>query len=146
MSEEKISSELYKFYVESAEKISGKRSSTNSYMLTVNTFLVSLFGISSNFPVFAQSLWAYCVPAAGSLITLTWYIMIHEYNALNSVKFQVIHEMESNWAYKPFTREWEFAEKGIGKAYKPISKLEPNIPLVFLGLYVIAMIVALFQT
>lgn len=143
MEETTITFELYKFYVEQAEKVSSKRADTNKYMLTVNTFLIGLFSVSTNFEEFAKTLWNYLVPASGTLICLTWYIMIKSYSNLNSAKFKVIHEMEESMKYKPFTREWELAEQGKGKAYKPISKVEPKIPLIFLGLYMFASIFAL---
>lgn len=143
MEEKTINFQLYKFYVEQAEKVSSKRTDTNKYLLTVNTFLIGLFSISTNFEAFAKPLWNYLVPASGVLICLTWYIMIKSYSNLNSAKFKVIHEMEDSMEYKPFTREWEFAEKGKGKAYKPISKIEPNIPLIFLALYAFAAIFAI---
>lgn len=143
MEEKTISFDMYKFYVEQAEKVSTKRADTNKYLLTVNTFLIGLFSISTNFEEFVKPLWNYLVPTSGALICLTWYIMIKSYSNLNSAKFKVIHEMEELMVFQPFTKEWELAEQGKGKAYKPISKVEPNIPLIFLALYVIAAIFAI---
>jgi len=141
--EEKIDFELYKFYVELAEKVSDKRASANKYLLTVNTFIISLFSVSTNYGSFAKSLWKYLVPISGALMCITWYVLINSYSKLNSAKFKVIHEMEELMKYRPFKREWEFAEEGKGKAYKPISKLEPYIPLIFLILYIVAAIFAI---
>jgi len=143
MEEKSLNFDLYKFYVEQAEKVSLKRADTNRYLLTVNTFLIGLFSISTNFEAFAKPLWNYLVPASGALICLTWYIMIKSYSNLNSAKFKVIHKMEESMEFRPFTMEWMFAAQGKGKAYKPISKVEPNIPLIFLALYVFAAIFAI---
>lgn len=37
--------EQYKLYVESAERISERRVAANNYLLTVNAFLVTLYGL-----------------------------------------------------------------------------------------------------
>ena len=37
----------YRTYVETADKISQRRSTANNYLLTVNAFLVSLYGVVS---------------------------------------------------------------------------------------------------
>lgn len=144
MEENTINFELYKFYVEQAEKVSFKRADANKYLLTVNTFVIGLFSISMNFEALAKPLWNYIVPASGALICLAWYLMIKSYSALNSAKFKVIHEMEKSMEFGPFTMEWEFAEQGKGKSYKPISKVEPSIPLIFIGLYACAAIFGIY--
>ena len=144
MSEDKVNFELYKLYVEQAEKVSAKRASANNYLLTVNTFLLSLYSISTNFDVLSKSLWNYFVPAAGILICITWCNLIKSYRNLNSAKFKVIHEMELGMEFQPFKKEWEYAEKGIGNSYKQITKIEPYIPFIFFILYAIAAICAFF--
>jgi hypothetical protein len=62
--------EQYKLYVESAEKISDRRVSSNNYLLTVSAFLVTLYGllIASQY----RSYWTILVPLAGTLVSLTW--------------------------------------------------------------------------
>lgn len=145
-SDPKIDFELYKFYVELAEKVSIKRASANNYLLTANTFLISFIGFSTHFDAFSKSLWNYLVPAAGVLICLTWYILIRSYSNLNSAKFKVIHEMEERMDYKPFIREWAFAEKGEGKTYIRLSKIERNIPLIFMFLYFVAIVFTNYPT
>jgi hypothetical protein len=39
--------EQYKMYVDSADRISQRRSSTNSFLLTVNAALVTLYGLTT---------------------------------------------------------------------------------------------------
>ena len=84
--------EQYKLYVESAEKISERRVSANNYLLTVNAFLVTLYGLlaASRY----EGYWTLLVPVAGSLVSLTWHRIITSYRDLNSVKFKVIHDLE----------------------------------------------------
>lgn len=131
--------EQYKHYVESAEKISERRVSANNYLLTVNAFLVTLYGLvgASRY----NSYWAVLVPIAGLLVSLTWYRIITSYRDLNTVKFKVIHELEKYMPAALYDYEWKKAEEGCGKAYHPLSHLERWIPIVFIILYVLLSIV-----
>jgi hypothetical protein len=131
--------EQYKHYVESAEKISERRVSTNNYLLTVNAFLVTLYGLvaASRFNTF----WTILVPVAGLLVSLTWYRIITSYRDLNTVKFMVIHELEQHMPAAIYDYEWKKAEQGRGKSYHPLSHLERWVPIVFMALYVLLAIV-----
>jgi hypothetical protein len=88
--------EQYKLYVEMADKVSERRLSTNNYLLTVNSILVSLFGVLSGFgSLTEQRIWQYFLPVAGLLVSITWATLIRSYRQLNSGKFKGIHRIES---------------------------------------------------
>lgn len=127
--------EQYKLYVESAEKISERRVAANNYLLTVNAFLVTLYGLvaASRFNTF----WTILVPVAGLLVALTWHRIITSYRDLNTVKFKVIHELEQQMPAALYDYEWHKAEEGRGKAYRPLSHLERWVPIIFMVLYVL---------
>src|SRR2546426_4345763 len=126
--------EQYKQYVESAEKISERRVSANNYLLTVNAFLVTLFGIVAANKFI--SYWTILVPVAGLLVSLTWHRIITSYRDLNTVKFQVIHELEQHMPAALYDYEWKKADEGRGKTYVPLSHLERWVPIIFVALYV----------
>lgn len=127
--------EQYKLYVESAEKISDRRVAANNYLLTVNAFLVTLYGLvaASRF----NSFWTILVPVAGLLVALTWHRIITSYRDLNTVKFNVIHELEQQMPAALYAYEWHKAEAGRGKAYHPLSHLERWVPIIFIVLYML---------
>lgn len=129
----------YMHYVESAEKISERRVAANNYLLTVNAFLVTLFGIvaASRYNTY----WSILVPVAGLLVSLTWHRIITSYRDLNTVKFGVIHELEMQMPAALYDYEWRKAEQGQGKAYHPLSHLERWIPITFIVLYLLLGIV-----
>jgi hypothetical protein len=127
--------EQYKLYVESAEKVSERRVSANNYLLTVNAFLLTLYGLLAGSPY--KSSWTVLVPVAGILVGLTWYRIITSYRDLNTVKFQVIHELEQEMPAALYAYEWRKAEEGRGKVYHPLTHLERWVPLVFVLLYVL---------
>lgn len=125
--------EQYCRYVESAEKISERRISANNFLLAVNVFLVTLFGlvVSSKY----KSWWAIILPITGILVSLTWHRMITSYRDLNTIKFKVIHELEKQMPAALYAYEWRIAEEGKGKAYHPLSHLERWVPVIFIILY-----------
>jgi hypothetical protein len=131
--------EQYKLYVESAEKISERRVSANNYLLTVNAFLVTLYGLLAASPY--RGGWAVLVPVAGVLVSLTWHRIITAYRDLNTVKFKVIHELEREMPAALYDYEWQKAEEGRGKAYHPLTHLERWVPVVFIVLYVLLAII-----
>lgn len=131
--------EQYKLYVESAEKISERRVSANNYLLTVNAFLVTLYGLlaASRYGGY----WTILVPVAGVLVSFNWHRIITAYRDLNTVKFSVIHELERYMPAALHKYEWQRAEFGRGKAYRPLSHLERGVPLIFMALYVLLAVI-----
>lgn len=132
--------EQYKLYVQSAEKISERRVSANNYLLTVNAFLVTLYGLLTASQY--KGYWAILVPIAGVLVSLTWHRIITSYRDLNTVKFKVIHELEQQMPAALYDYEWHKAEEGRGKTYHPLSHLERWVPIIFIVLYVVLAIIA----
>ncbi|SRR6266567_7430888 len=125
--------EQYKLYVESADRISQRRSTTNSFLLTVNASLVTLYGLASH--IRASAAWQLLVPISGLLVSLAWFSLVENYRSLNSVKFQVIHQLEKKLPACLYEYEWKLLEEGKGKVYKPVTHIEQWIPLVFALLY-----------
>ena len=133
--------EQYKHYVESAEKISERRVAANNYLLTVNAFLVTLYGLvaASKYNTY----WTILVPIAGLLVSLTWHRIITSYRDLNTVKFKVIHELEKHMPAALYDYEWMKAQEGRGKVYHPLSHLERWIPIIFMILYVLLVLLGI---
>ena len=133
--------EQYKLFVETADRVSERRTSANNYLLTVNAFLVTLCGLAASLADNKTSL--FVVVAAGVLVCITWLVLIRSYRNLNTAKFKVIHELEEHLPAALFDREWDHAQRGEGKAYKPLTHIEPYIPIVFAALYITLAVYAL---
>lgn len=127
--------EQYKMYVESADKISERRTAANNYLLTVNTALVTLYGLAAQ-PA-SSAVWYVAVPIAGILASFVWWWLIRSYRDLNTVKFKIIHELENHLPAALYDYEWKIAEQGRGKSYRPVSHLEGWVPLIFMILYIL---------
>jgi hypothetical protein len=136
--------EQYRLYVASAEKISERRVSANNYLLTVNAFLVTLYGLLAASQY--KSYWTILVPVAGVLVSLTWHRIITSYRDLNTVKFKVIHELEQHMPAALYDYEWQKAEEGRGKAYRPLSHLERWVPIIFMVLYMLLVVVGVLSS
>lgn len=132
--------EQYRILVNSAQKISDRRTAANNYLLTVNSSLVTLFGLAASLkcprPIFAV------IPAAGLLVSIAWWILIASYRRLNSAKFDVIHEFEDLLPAAVFRYEWSIATE---KHYKPLSHIEAWVPVAFSLLQIALFIFALLK-
>jgi len=127
--------EQYKLYVDTADRVSQRRTSANNYLLTVNAFLVTLYGLASSSP--SNQAWYFVVPIAGILVCIAWFALISSYRNLNTAKFMVIHELEQRLPAALFDHEWELCERGRGIVYKPLTHIEQSIPFIFMALYII---------
>jgi len=133
--------ELYKLYVDMADRISARRLTANSFFLTINTGIVAFSGylsISSGNNLINGQQWI--IALAGIVLCYMWYRLIRSYADLNKAKFAVIHEMEKDLPYKAFDAEWDAVGKGNDpKRYLPFTKIEKAVPWVFLTLHAVVL-------
>ena len=82
--------------------------------------------------------WYVVVAIAGIAISYMWYRLVRSYKDLNTAKFKVVHEIESQLPIAPYDAEWEAV--GRGKApelYLPFTHVEIYVPWVFIILHTI---------
>ena len=129
----------YRLYVATTTKVSEWRSGANTFLLSANTALVTVYGLVAGGS--GAGAWRWLTPVAGLLVCVTWFALIRAYRALNTGKFAVIHEMEKTLPVRLFELEWRHLQSGQTWLYTPLSHVEQIIPLAFATLYA-AMIVA----
>lgn len=139
--------EQYKLCVEMADRISARRSTANSFFLSVNTLLVAAIGIlpqlGSNFISFSL-LWAIIASAAGILFCLCWATTIRRYRDLNMAKFDVINAIEERLPASAFKTEWKYlCKEKKADEYKHLTATEHWVPIIFAALYVLLIVVTL---
>ncbi|MCP4267495.1 MAG: hypothetical protein GY777_18350 [Candidatus Brocadiaceae bacterium] len=126
--------EIYKTYLETAEKISSRRQSANSYFLTINTAIIGIVGyvqLGNN-----SSRFYWFVGIAGILLCFTWYRLVRSYRDMNTGKFKVIHEIEKKLPISPLDSEWEVLGRGKDKTkYLQFTVIESRVPLIFAGIH-----------
>jgi len=131
--------EIYKTYVEMADRIGSRREHANSFFLTLNTavvgfvtYIVGTDKISSSDP------WLACIAVAGVTLSYLWYRIIKSYKGLNSAKFKVVHEIEKRLPIRPYDAEWESVGRGENpRLYLPFTHVEIFVPWVFLVMHML---------
>jgi len=121
--------EIYKMFVEMADRVSQRRQSANSFYLTVNTGIIGGTAYLSRSD--ASYLDTFALSLAGIAICFLWVQGVRSYKLLNSAKFEVIHTLEERLPVSPFKDEWTYLTKdGDGKKHKPFNEIEKRVPIV----------------
>ena len=131
--------EIYKIYLEMADRISSRREKANSFFLAVNAALIALLanGRLVGSDVTPRTL-ELLVPISAGILCYLWYRIIRSYRDLNSAKFKVIHAIELELPLRPYDAEWESVGRGKNsKLYLPFTHVEAVVPWLFMSLYAI---------
>ena len=138
--------EIYKLYVDMADKISARRQSSNSFFLSINTAIIALISYVQINDTFSSKFSHTIVSAAGVALCYLWFKIIISYRDLNSIKFNIIEEIENQLPLSPYTVEWTKINLGIGhKLYLPFTEIEMFIPWIFLSIHLIIILFSWFS-
>ena len=128
--------EQYKLYVQSAENVSARRVASIRYLLTLNVALVALYGLQT--ANFGQTYWTLLVPVLGIPVSLLWHQIFKSHRDLNSMEFDIIHELGRHLPAALFHYEWQLAGEGKGRSDNPVTHIERWIPIAFVALHLTA--------
>lgn len=128
--------EEYKLYVEMMDRVSARRINSSQFYISL---LSALFGIAAvliekKVLSGSEEPFLLLISLLGLLLCFIWYININSYRYLNSLKFQVIQEMEQSLPFPCYAREWQILEKKRDRYWR-LSKIEKYVPLVISLLY-----------
>jgi len=91
---ESIYWEQYKLYVEMGDKLSDRRLTANTFSLTANTLLITIFGaiVGKEAPLSSDSMriWFILFALSGLAFSLAWFFIVKSYRQLNSGKSKFI--------------------------------------------------------
>lgn len=121
--------------VEMANSVSQRRDTMNNIFITLNLAIIAAVSITWDI----KSLF---ILVAGIVVCTIWMLFIRNYKLLNTEKFNVINSIENKLPVKPFNDEWKKLKNN--KKYKDSTKLEKALPIMFMLLYVIAIITIIF--
>jgi hypothetical protein len=128
----------YKLYVEMADRISQRRTTANSYFLSVNSAILAFVGYLTN-KESIEYLWVLAI--AGITPSLLWFSIIRSHKNLNTAKWLVVHEIEKRLPISPYDAEWDYVQRGENpQLYRPISHIESWVPWIFAVLHVIVLV------
>ena len=117
--------------VEMANSVSQRRDTMNNIFVTLNLAIITAVSITWDL----KSLF---ILAVGIVICAIWILLIRNYKLLNKEKFDVINAIEMELPVKPFNDEWEKLKDN--KKYMDGTKLEKTLPIMFIILYIVAII------
>jgi hypothetical protein len=135
---------MFEVYLATVEKVSDRRAQANSWMLSVNSAIVALYGYlqSDKMAIDAgqRAVWLSTIPAAGVIVCLAWAALLSSYRKLTNAKFAVLAELEADLPTSPFTRERQIY-KSHGR--RSFSQIEILIPVCFVLLHIILLFASL---
>lgn len=137
--------EQYKIYLEMADRISARRSHTNTFFLTLNTLVITVAGTQWKDGSAATAL-VLAVPLTALMLQCgAWFWILRSYRQLNSAKYIVVGALEERLPASPYWRaEWRALGEGTNPAYYwPLTHLEQWIPALFAVTYMAAFIAAI---
>lgn len=135
----------YKLYVEMADRISNRRGLTNTFFLSLNTLVFTLFGVfwkdrPNDIPSTALVLLlAVALGQCGA-----WWTIVRSYRQLNTGKYKVVGLLEELLPASPYWRaEWKALGEGKDPTlYISLSHVEQWVPIAFAVLYSLSFILA----
>jgi hypothetical protein len=137
--------EQYRIYLGNIDSLENRRKVTHSFFLSVNTGLIAALGILTQFGLSFESnnhLWLIGGNIAGMLFAYSWFRTIRSYILLGTVKWDIVLEIEKKLPLKIHEIEWEILRSKKGRAkYRKLTDVELAIPLIFIGLYVLLLII-----
>jgi len=137
--------EQYKLCVEMADRVSSRRGLTNTFFLTLNTAVFTLFGVLWNDHPARISTWALVPLLIAALAECgTWWFIVSSYRQLNTGKFKVIALLEERLPASPYwSAEWRALKEGKDFwVYLPLTRAEQVVPALFAAIYVLGFIFA----
>ncbi len=137
--------EQYKLCVEMADRISARRSLTNTFFLSLNSAIIAVLGSNANE---IRTIGAVAL-LAGVLVLFSqcaaWLVIVHSYRQLNGAKFQVIGAFERRLPARAYSdAEWTALGEGQDwRKYLPLTHVEQWVPIIFACSYLLAFLAVL---
>lgn len=134
--------DIYKLCVDMADKTSERRLKNNTFMITINTGLLSLnsyLSLSGN----DQQFWHVVLCLACIIINIYWIFLISTYKKINEAKYSIINKIESNHNLPetPFTSENQYLNTA---KYFHLSTIERLIPSTLILLNILIIILSIY--
>lgn len=129
-----------------ADRTSARRTAANSFFLALHAAVVTVVAtLHPTAPGAAPDLTnVRLVAGAGIILALAWWFSLRRYRDLNRAKFRVINALETRLPVAIYSEEWRLLKPETRSrwrlGYGDLGQVERLVPLVFLGLYVLALI------
>src|SRR4051794_23697889 len=139
--------EQYKIYVEMADRISARRALANTFFLTLNTAIFTLFGVLwKDKPAHISDAVLIVLLAVVLGQCAAWWLLVRSYRLLNTAKYKVVGLLEKRLPSSPYwSAEWKALGEGEDwKLYIPLSHVEGWVPFLFGAAYIAGFVIAIW--
>jgi hypothetical protein len=126
--------EIYRLYVDTAERNIDRRIETNKFYLTLvaGIFVAYAFLLEGKLHTAPQSVdlihaiahWT--LPVLLLIVSVTWFLSLRTFRSISAAKYKVIGDMERLLPYDPFGKEWDARTKFLTG-----SGVEMIVPVLF---------------
>ena len=137
--------EIYKLHTELADRVSQRREGANrlyvSLLASLVLFVVALLRFSPSTRIavalgISMDTVLFWTGVLGTILTVSWYIVIRSYRLLNTGKFKALQDLERRLAYPFFAKEWELLGEGKERGrYWKLTTVEAALPCMFFPLF-----------
>lgn len=138
--------EQYRIYLHIFNSTNDRSQKSNEFFLGLNAAIIGILGYVETKTLPHENIIFMLIPFIGISISYSWYKIINSYSILNRAKFKVIHKMEERLPVDLFAKEWAtLNDIKNEKKYVSFSRIERNIPITFIVLYIVILIVTLWR-
>lgn len=135
----------YGLYVESADKVSHRRGTTNNFFLLVNSaasVALAAFGLSSDEAAVLPLLFSAIIMIS---VCALWGFTVHSYRQLSSAKWQIVNALEERLPAAPWAAEWQLLDQGQSRrSYWRLTAVEKWVPGLFALVYAVGFLALAF--
>ena len=130
--------EQYKVFLQTSETLVERRQSVNNFYITVNSALVTCFGVISalSFHYLLKCFLGVVFLAIGIVLCTSWIRILNSYGVLNASKMKVISLLEKQLPASLYDAEWRAqSDKLNRRPYISFTSCETRIPKMFICIY-----------
>jgi len=134
--------DIYKLYVEMADRISKRRQAANSFFLALNSAMIAAAEyVRLGDKTLSTAAFYSAIGFAGTILCYQWYRLIRSYKDLNSGKFKVVQAIEAQLPLKAYYAEWDaLGRDERADLYLPFTKIELRVPWVFMAIHILVIL------
>jgi hypothetical protein len=139
--------EQYQLIVEDTARISDRRQTINNIYLSGNSILLGAIAIlaqQSGVKSLADILLIFLLVGAGIVLCIDWSRLIGNYRQLLALRFELLKQIEVQPDFpgpiKTYTEEEVLYPSDPGKRRFGFTRVEINLPIVFITLYALVVI------
>lgn len=135
--------EIYKLHSDLSDRVSQRRDGANRFYAGLLTFVGVSIGAAYKMDNVSLLLVA---EIAGLCVSILWFVVIKSYRDLNTGKFKALQELESEFRYCFFQREWEILDMNKKKKrYLQLTRVEMGLPIALFILFGVLLVVTLIN-